>query len=64
VAVGGGAFGAPVNLYAPRMTPREVDLGPAPAGGTVPVIFQMDGKDPQSRGYQAGIDAFVLKPAP
>jgi len=63
-AVGSGALGEAVDLYAAQLTPREIDLGPVPASGTVPVIIQLAGKNPLARRSDAGIDAFILKPAP
>lgn len=59
---GGGPLGAPVDLYAPKVAPKEVSLGRvALASGPNRIGVKVLGKDIQSIGYNVGIDAFLLK---
>lgn len=63
VAVNGKKAGPEVDLYSPTVSPSgPVSLGAVtlPAGN-VPVTITITGKDPSSRGYLVGLDAFVLK---
>jgi hypothetical protein len=63
VSVGGQPAGAPVDLYGAEMSPQEISLGEASLiAGQVPVAFDVTGKNPLSKGYDVGIDAFILKP--
>jgi hypothetical protein len=63
-SIAGQPASAPVDLYAPLMTPREISLGTVSLkAGPVPVAFVVTGKNPDSKGLDIGIDAFVLKPA-
>jgi hypothetical protein len=63
-SVAGQPAGAPVDLYAPGMAPLEVPLGVMDLkAGNVAVSFSVAGKNASSRGYDAGIDAFLLRPA-
>jgi hypothetical protein len=46
------------------MTPREISLGQLSLkAGQVPVSFVVTGKNPDSKGFDVGIDAFILKAA-
>jgi hypothetical protein len=63
-SVDGQPASASVDLYAAQMTPREISLGTvALKAGPVPVAFVVTGKNPDSKGLDIGIDAFILKPA-
>jgi hypothetical protein len=62
--LGGTPLGSPIDLYAPRMTPKEVSLGIVNlAAGANPLSVHVTGKNAHALGYDVGIDAFVLKPA-
>ena len=64
-SLAGVPAGAPVDLYAPLMTPREVVIGTADLkAGHAPVMFSVTGKNPLSKGFDVGIDAFIVKAAP
>ncbi len=59
----GRPVGAPVDLYSPKMTPREVSLGTLTLkAGTIPLILKIEGKNPATTGLVVGIDAFIHRP--
>jgi hypothetical protein len=64
-AVDGQAAGAPVDLYAAQMTPLELPLGEFHLReGSNLISFAVTGKNTLSKGYDVGIDAFILKAVP
>ena len=63
--LGGAPLGAPVDLYAPRMTPRQVSLGTVTLSpGSNPLTVRVTGKNSLSTGFNVGIDAFLLAAHP
>ena len=61
-SLGGRPLGNSVDLYSPAMAPREVSLGRATfTSGANDVIIRVVGKNPESLGFNVGIDAFLLK---
>jgi hypothetical protein len=59
----GKPVGAAVDLYSPKMTPREVSLDTLTLkAGTIPLVLKLEGKNPASTGLVVGIDAFILRP--
>jgi hypothetical protein len=64
-SVGGKPAGEPVDLYAPQVAPREVPLGTVDLkAGPVPFSITATGMNPQSKGFDVGIDAFILSKSP
>jgi hypothetical protein len=62
-SIDGKPVGDPVDLFAPRVTPREVSLGTFEMkAGLTSLVVRVIGKDVLSTGFDVGIDAFVLKP--
>jgi hypothetical protein len=61
-SIGGQAAGDPADLYSRHMTPREISLGSVNLKrGPVPFSVRVTGKNPDSKGFDVGIDAFILK---
>jgi hypothetical protein len=61
-SMGGKPLGGPVDLYAPEIAPREVSLGSVDLkGGPNPIGVSVTGRNPQSKNFTVGIDAFLLK---
>jgi hypothetical protein len=61
---GTNPLGGPIDLYSPQMAAREIPLGAAVlVAGQNPLRVSITGKNPDSRGYTVGIDAFLLKPS-
>jgi hypothetical protein len=64
-SLGGTPLGEPVDLYAPRMAPREVSLGKVMlTAGANPLSVRVTGRNSKAVGYNVGIDAFMLKASP
>ena len=65
LALGGGTAGAPVDLYAAQVAPREIALGTFTLkAGQVPLSIGVAGMNPLSKGFDVGIDAIILAKAP
>jgi len=59
----GKAVGDPVDLYSPKLEPKEFSLGTLPLkAGSFPLSIKVTAKNPASRGIVVGIDAFILRP--
>jgi hypothetical protein len=64
-ALGGRPAGEPADLYASQVTPREVALGTFDLkAGPVPLSITSTGINPQSKGFDVGIDALLLSKTP
>jgi hypothetical protein len=64
-ALGGRPAGEPADLYAPQVAPREVALGTFDLkAGAVPLSVTSTGTNPQSKGFDVGIDALLLSKTP
>lgn len=60
----GQALGEPINGYSPNILRRPVTVGHVVlAKGKHELRVEAVGRDPQSKGYCAGLDAIVLRPA-
>jgi hypothetical protein len=63
--VGGRPAGDPCDLYSPQVAPREAPLGTFDLkAGQVPVSITSTGHNPLSKGFDVGVDAFILSRAP
>jgi hypothetical protein len=61
---GGEPLGVPVDLFSLRVTPKEVSLGKlALRPGANPISVRISGRNPLSKGYGLGIDAFIVTPS-
>jgi hypothetical protein len=59
----GKPAGDPIDLFAPKMAPREVSLGTFTLRpGANPIVVKVTGKNPLSKGIEVAIDAFMLRP--
>jgi hypothetical protein len=64
-SLGGKALGAPADLYSRQPAPRDIPLGRVDLkAGTVPLSLTATSKNAESKGFDVGIDAFMLAKSP